>query len=243
LIKDLRTIKPDLFINLTTGTWPSPFWLSICDSVWRGGWDHSYYGVGSARQRWITFRDANTYERIVQCGPLFPLSSLMLHGIIYSMHSGKLSQDPENDFRDEVRSYFGTGVQLQEMYISHGLLNETNWNDLAQCAIWARSNAETLVDTHWIGGNPHKLQIYGWASWSPQKGIITLRNPNEQHQVCTLELAKFLELPEKTPTVYTLTAPFKQRTVPKLTEPCLAAVPIRFSMRPFEVLIFEIKPK
>ena len=27
LIGDLRAIKPDLFINLTTGTWPSPFWL------------------------------------------------------------------------------------------------------------------------------------------------------------------------------------------------------------------------
>ena len=27
LIQDLRVVRPDLFINLTTGTWPSPFWL------------------------------------------------------------------------------------------------------------------------------------------------------------------------------------------------------------------------
>ncbi|HEX5314947.1 MAG TPA: enterotoxin, partial [Gammaproteobacteria bacterium] len=47
LIGDLRAVKPDLFVNLTTGTWPSPFWLRYADSIWRGGWDHSFAGVGS----------------------------------------------------------------------------------------------------------------------------------------------------------------------------------------------------
>ena len=27
LIAELRSLKPDLYINQTTGTWPSPFWL------------------------------------------------------------------------------------------------------------------------------------------------------------------------------------------------------------------------
>lgn len=242
LIRDLRGIKPDIYINLTTGTWPSPFWLSICDSIWRGGTDHLFAGVGSARQRWITYRDADTYDRIVRRGPLYPLSSLMLHGIIYAKHARKLDKDPENDFVSEVRSYFGTGTQLQEMYISHGLLSETNWNDLAQCATWARSNAGILVDSHWIGGNPRKREIYGWASWSPEKGILTLRNPDEFHRVCTLELGKILELPKGAPASYALTAPFRQRTIQRLERPCDAGVPVRFMMRPFEVLVFESRP-
>ena len=33
LIGELRTAKPDIFINLTTGTWPSPFWLMYADST------------------------------------------------------------------------------------------------------------------------------------------------------------------------------------------------------------------
>ena len=37
LIGELRAAKPDIFINLTTGTWPSPFWLMYADSIWRGG--------------------------------------------------------------------------------------------------------------------------------------------------------------------------------------------------------------
>ena len=76
LIRDLRKIKPDLFINLTTGTYPSPFWLFDADSIWRGGDDTEFLGVGSSRQRWITYRDADTYDEIVKGGPLFPLNSL-----------------------------------------------------------------------------------------------------------------------------------------------------------------------
>ena len=68
LIGELRAAKPDLFINLTTGTWPSPFWLMHADSIWRGGEDDSTAGVGPYRERWITYRDAQTYERVVQNG-------------------------------------------------------------------------------------------------------------------------------------------------------------------------------
>ncbi len=58
LIGELRAARPDIFINLTTGTWPSPFWLLYADSIWRGGEDDSTAGVGTYRERWITYRDA-----------------------------------------------------------------------------------------------------------------------------------------------------------------------------------------
>ncbi len=112
LIGDLRAIKPDLFINLTTGTWPSPFWLMTADSIWRGGDDHSFAGVGSDRQRWITYRDADTYGGIVRLGPLFPLNSLMLHGIIFARKAQGLDHAADGDFEDEVRSYFASGTGL-----------------------------------------------------------------------------------------------------------------------------------
>ncbi|MGC2794606.1 MAG: enterotoxin, partial [Candidatus Sulfotelmatobacter sp.] len=35
LIRDWRAKKPDLYVNLTTGTYPSPFWLRYADSIWR----------------------------------------------------------------------------------------------------------------------------------------------------------------------------------------------------------------
>ena len=95
LIGDLRAAQPDLFVNLTTGTWPSPFWLMIADSTWRGGADHSFAGVGPYREQWITYRDGDTYHGVVQRGPLYPINSLMLHGIIYAQHANHLDTDPK----------------------------------------------------------------------------------------------------------------------------------------------------
>jgi len=196
LIKDIRADKPDTFINLTTGTWASPFWLRYADSIWRGGEDDWHAGVGTEREQWITYRDQQTYENIVIQGPLFPLNSLMLHGIIYAQMNKRLNTDPGHDFANEVHSYFATGSQLQEMYITPSLLSESDWNVLAEAAKWSRANADVLRDTHWIGGDPGRLDVYGWAAWSPRKSIITLRNPDARSQTAVIDLQRQLELPE-----------------------------------------------
>src|SRR5208283_1722772 len=139
LMSEWRSARPGIFINLTTGTYPSPFWLQYADSIWRGGEDHSFMGVGSNRQKWITYRDANTFAGVVQAGPLYPLNSLMLHGLIYARHAMNLDTDPGGDFADEVRDYFGTGTQLQEMYVTPALLKDTDWDVIAECAKWSRA--------------------------------------------------------------------------------------------------------
>src|SRR5208282_4214994 len=150
LMGEWRTLKPDIFVNLTTGTYPSPYWLRYADSIWRGGEDHSFAGVGPWREKWITYRDAETYAGIVQKAPLYPLNSLMLHGIIYARQAEHLSDDPAHAFVHEVHDYFGGGTQLQEMYITHSLLSDGDWDVLAEAANWSSSNAIALADTHWI---------------------------------------------------------------------------------------------
>ena len=123
LIADLRAAKPDIYINETTGTWPSPFWLLYVDSTWRGGADHDFQGKGSWCQQWMTYRDAETYHNVVKRGPLYPLNSLMLHGIIYATNAAHLRSMSDEDFSDQAREFFGTGTQLQEMYITPKLLD------------------------------------------------------------------------------------------------------------------------
>ena len=238
LIADLRNASPDLYVNLTTGTYPSPFWLRFADSIWRGGDDHSFMGVGSWRQRWITYRDANTFRHIVKAGPLFPLNSLMLHGIIYAQLAKNLNSDPDSDFKSEVRSYFGTGTQLQEMYITPSLLSAQNWNDLAEAANWSRRNAGILVDSHWIGGDPSQLQIYGWGAWSPAKGIITLRNPSDQQQSISLDIEQAFELPSGAPRKFRAASPWNDgRAGANIS--LSAGQPHEFRLAPFEVMTLE----
>jgi len=241
LIGELRAKKPDLYVNLTTGTYPSPFWLLYADSIWRGGDDHSFAGVGSNRQRWITFRDSQIYRWVVEDGPLFPMNSLMLHGLIFARYAERLGSDPGHDFRDEVHSYFGTGTQLQEMYITPSLLSSQDWDVLAETAKWSRENAKTLEDSHWIGGDPARLEVYGWASWSPEKAIVTLRNASDQPQDFTASLSALLELPADSPAAYAARSPWKDdNTKPTLRIP--AKEQHTFHLQPFQVLTLELLP-
>ncbi len=242
LIEELRSAKPDLFVNLTTGTWPSPFWTMHADSIWRGGEDDSTAGVGAYRERWITYRDAQTYQRVVQMGPLYPLNSLMLHGLIYAQHHRDLDKDPGNDFRNEVRSYFGTGTQLQEMYITPSLLSQQNWDDLAEAAKWSRANADVLKDTHWVGGDPAWLEVYGWASWTAKKGILVLRNPSDHEQTLGLRLQDAFELPVDAARVYSARSPWKD----DVGQPALvlrAEEKHEFHLAPFQVLTVDVVPR
>ncbi len=241
LIQDMRVAKPDIYINLTTGTYPSPFWLQYADSIWRGGDDHDFAGVGSWRQKWITYRDADTYEHVVLAGPLYPLSALMLHGLIYAQYAKNLSTDPNNDFGQEVRDYFGTGTQLQEMYITPSLLTRDNWDAIAEAAKWSRQNANVLRDTHWVGGDPAKLEVYGWASWSAQKAILVLRNPNDRPQQFSVDVGQAFELPADAPTQLQAKSPW---AVDHAMQPLRlnAGTPFVFSLAPFEVLTLEAIP-
>jgi hypothetical protein len=240
LVHELRSLRPGLYISQTTGTWPSPWWLLHVDNIWRGGNDHDFSGVGSDRQQWITYRDAQTFSNTVCRGPLFPLNSVMVHGIIFAKRAERLDTDPDNAFRSEVRSFFGSGTQVQELYLSPELLSAKNWDDLACAARWARANANTLRDTHWIGGDPAKREPYGWAAWSPVKGIVTLRNPSDHPARFTLEVGAAFELPTGAAKRFRVVSAYHDAPAP--VAELSAGVPVSFTMQPFEVLVLEATP-
>jgi hypothetical protein len=239
LVNALHRARPDIFINQTTGTWPSPFWLLSVDATWRGGMDHSFAGKGSWCQRWMTYRDAQTYENVVRHAPLYPLNSIMLHGIIYATNADHLKAMSDADFASQVRSYFGSGTQLQELYLTPRLLNQKNWDDLAEAAKWSRASADVLVDTHWVGGNPVKNEVYGWASWTPQKAVLVLRNPDSQPASFTADAAMLFELPSsKVERSFDMHSPWQDDArLPALK--IRTGEPHTFRLQPFEVLSLE----
>ena len=165
----------------------------------------------------------------------------MLHGMIYARFAKNLNDDPQRDFPDEVHSYFGTGTQLQEMYITHSLLSDSDWNTLAEAAQWSRRNADTLVDTHWIGGDPAHLEVYGWASWSPRCGIVTLRNPDRVPHSFELDPQSAFELPANAPRSFIARSPWTGAR--PLEIKLRAGQPHAIALQPFEVLTLEMVPQ
>jgi len=240
LCNELREIDPDLYISITAGAWASPFWLMYGDNTWRGGDDILFYGKGTKRQQWLSYRDKITYENFVQKGPLYPLNSLMVCGIINTPHGPPASMAfSGDDFVQEIRSFFATGTNLQELYIKPALMTDAMWDTLAESVRWSRANADVLVDTHWIGGNPARLEIYGWASWSKNKSILSLRNPDETRRKISIDIAKALELPVAAPKKYSLKSPWLcDSNKPELA--LTAGVEYNFEMEPFEVLVFDV---
>ena len=196
LIQKLRSIEPDLYLSLTVGTWPSVYWLDYGDAIWRAGGDMGSAGSGSKRQQWITYRDAESYKNIVKRAPLFPLNSVMLHGICITNvgYPASLEMDMKN-VSDGIWSFFASGTSLQELYINPHLLTPAMWDCLAAAAEWSDDNKDVLKDVHWIGGDPAKGEVYGYASWSPRKGIFSLRNPSPVKKTFKVTLKKIFELP------------------------------------------------
>ena len=145
------------------------------------------------------------------------------------------------DLTSEIRSFFGSGTQLQELYITPSSLSSSNWDELAAAAKWSSSSAPVLRDTHWVGGDPLALQVYGWAAWSKDKGTLVLRNPDAADRELTLDIGQVFELPTGAATRYTLTSPYADQRLTVLELD--AGAPHTFQLRPFEVLVFDAKPR
>ena len=216
--REVRKIKPDIFLNTTVGTWASPFWFQFTDAVWRQVADYNVIGnQGSDRERWITYRDHLVYQNFVQNSPLCPINTLMTHGFILSKW-GAVSKDMDYEgIVRELRCAFACGSGMVELYNDYELMNKINkgalWKDLAECIDWQEANADVLPDIHWVGGHPwdgKKANIYGWAAWNGKKAVFTLRNPAAYEQTIKLTLRKALDIPAYVKTTITLNDGFSQ---------------------------------
>ncbi|MEY3896496.1 MAG: hypothetical protein RLZZ214_2016, partial [Verrucomicrobiota bacterium] len=248
LIEDMRKEKPDVFINTTCGSWPSPFFLMNSDSIWRGGGDIEMKGVGPVREQSITYRDWTTYMKVVSQSPLFPISSVMSHGVVlapYVHHKG-FDTATIKQWKNDVRSYFAIGVNLQELYIApnnqdtgEALMTDELWDIVAEGAKWSRANEDVLVDSHWVGGNPGEQQVYGVAAWLPTKATLMLRNPSNQPQLIAIDPEKAFELPQhENVRTFTMKSPWAdQADKPAVT--LTAGKAHTFKLEPFEVIVLE----
>ena len=241
--RGLRLENPDLFVNVTVGTWPSPFWLNHVDSTWRNGSaDVGWTGKGNDRERWLTFRDGYCHRQFVELSPLYPLNSVMHHGIVHGRcFQGEQVGKAGPNLRNEVRSYFANGAMLQELYITPSMMTSQGWDDLAEAAKWGHANADVLVDSHWIGGDPLKLEPYGYASWSPGKGTLMVRNPDDVPKEIALDASAVFELPSRSAKRFKLSSPYRDQRIQSIR--LVAGRSQTVKLEPFEVLVFDAVPE
>ena len=196
MMQAVRKVNPDIFLNITSGTWLSPWWLKYADCIWMQGADYAYAeDVPSINERdkAITYKDAVLWDDFQKQHLLFPMSSLMTHGIIQG-HLNFLGGENESldSFSNEVMMYFGRGVMMWELYVSPDVLSEDEWNAIASSIKWAKANHDVLEHTKMILGDPLKREIYGYVHLTKEKGILLLRNPDVAAKEAAIKLTSDL---------------------------------------------------
>jgi len=158
--KAVRETDPSVYLNITSGTWLSPWWVKYANRIWMQGADYGYADVPVISQRdgAITYRDFILYDDLRQQEWWFPVSNLMTHGII----KGNLERlggegDPIHKFSDDVVLYFARGVSMYELYISPDLLTDGEWDAIGRSMNWAKDAVTNVrVKTISIRNTRHK---------------------------------------------------------------------------------------
>jgi hypothetical protein len=84
--------------------------------------------------------------------------------------------------------------------------------------------------------------VYGWASWTPDKAIVTLRNPSDKAQDFQLDAGQAFELPPTAERRFRAHSPWKDEA--GMSEVRLqAGVLHTFHLAPFQVLTLEAMPE
>lgn len=192
VMKSVRKINPDIFLNITSGTWLSPWWLKYANCIWMQGEDYGYQeSIPSLNDRGkaINYKDVVLWNNFRRLHLLFPMSSLMTHGIIRGRFN-ELGGENESlsSFSHEVMMYFGRGVMMWELYVTPGMVSPGEWECLASTIEWAKQNRKVLENTKMILGNPLERQVYGYIHMTKEKGILLLRNPDVKNRKVTIRL-------------------------------------------------------
>lgn len=239
---EARSASPDVYLNITTGTWLSPWWLGFANQIWMDGADYAFANVPSLSKRdnAITYRDFVLYDDLIKKDLWFPTSNLMTHGLI----KGKLdhvgtTNEPIDKLTDDAMLYVARGVSMYELYISPDILTKDEWRVISQSLKWARDRHSVLRRTEMIGGNPTLAEPYGYAHFVDTKGIIALRNPTVEEQTINVELSPEYGL-NRFASSLVVEQVYPYRYILPNTYSAGSTIPVR--LNGFETAIFEIYP-
>ena len=176
----VRKANPKAYLNITSGTWLSPWWVKYANQIWMQGGDYGYADVPSIspRDAAMTYRDLVLYDDFKTYDLWFPIANLMTHGIIKgSLNQLGGSNEPLDRFTNEAVLYFARGVSMWELYVSPDILTNGEWNAISKSILWAKNRFPILSNTEMIGGDPGKREAYGYVHFKGSEGIVAARNP------------------------------------------------------------------
>ncbi|MCX7600125.1 MAG: hypothetical protein N2512_14855, partial [Armatimonadetes bacterium] len=240
-----RSLQPEIFLNVTSGMWYSPWWLMHADAIWGAfpgdtGYDNTWPQL-TLREWTTSFYDAHLYRMYRQRPNNFvPISRLMTHGVTqgrYAMQGGE--NEPLREWSDHVVWYFARGVQMKELYIGPECMREEMWKPVGTAIRWVERRAKTLARAVMIGGDPTRGQPYGFVSWRGEEGIWALRNPDLAPAQINVPVSQEAGYRGKAKSLY---AAITYPHVAPLAAPVKPGRDYRVNLPPASVVIVEVRP-
>jgi hypothetical protein len=174
-------LNSNLFIAITSGIWPSPWWLRYADTIWMGGKDHdSDRRIPATRESLfeMNYRDNALYDMLVRKGTIFPLSALMTHGVVDGRHTVyDVKEEDDEGWANYVMNYLGRGTMMREFYITPKNLTPLRWEIMARGIRWAKTLDGCMVYAHFYLGDPGKSELFGYTGIHGDRRYISVRNP------------------------------------------------------------------
>ena len=190
-----ETIGKDMWINQTSYSIPSPWFLQWSDSLWiQNSEDIGFINKTKKGEelgnkdvdRTLTYRDNCYYDFSVVRNYQFPNEFLYNHDPIYG-NTANISMTDE-EYRKYMFMMTTRGTAFWELYYSYNMFNDAKWRINADALRFIRNEYDVLKTSQFIGGCPAKGEVYGYSAWTEDRGIVSLRNPANRNQSFKLRL-------------------------------------------------------
>ena len=188
-----RELNPNILRAPTSYVWLSPWWLMHANYMWYGGSDTgatSSWPQLSPGEWEMNYKDGHQYKVQNQWNHKVPMNAMVTQ-VFWRHEATRKREVPESlrEWSDFVLMACGRGLRVMDFYMEPDLSPEF-WQALGESLNWWQENLDVLESTRMVGGDPRKGQVYGYAHWKEEHGILCLRNPDVGEQAIAVPFDK-----------------------------------------------------
>lgn len=240
----IHAVNNDVFLNITSYTHCSPWFMRWADAVWiNNASDMAYEGEGSDLDQCLNYRDGRYYDFAKVRQLQFPVAYIYNHEPCY----GKMNYNPPlpnkthrtvtytaEEFEKYMYACMMRGTGFIELYFSPEMFDDAKWNIAVKVLKWAEENFDIIKNSCYFGGVPKNGEVYGYYAMNGDDVIFSVRNPSANNVKYSLD-NEHLSFRHD---AYSLSEIYPSSSDAKHYE---GGEKIDISLKPFEMKIFRLR--
>lgn len=235
----MRGVREDVFLNVTSFSHCSPWFLKWADAVWmNNASDMGYVGEGNDLDKCLSYRDGRYYDLQKTRQLQFPAGHYYNHEPCYgkaNCNNGHTVTYTSAEFKKYLLMCMMRGTGFIELYYSPSLFDDEKWQINSEILKWAEENFSVLHNSEYFGGIPEKGAVYGYMAYTEDKGYMIIRNPSSKPQSYNFDMKPYSGGEKRAfNPIFTDEHTVTERKITDVTDS------LNLDLAPFETVLFEI---